>query len=247
MLGLSGHTHTWRWKATGKHPAAADYIDLQKGTPVLDAVAEWMTKGYAALQRNGSETAPAHSFRFWLRSAKKGMLVCGLSRDSSDRFGRPFPLLIAGEGPVKQCEMRWPTLPVLLSRTWERIERIAAQRFDDVKSFSDEIGRLDGPENESDAPRPAPGDAEAGRFPDDRLNDYRTEWRHTGRIVIDLDGLSEQNKDPAQTALWWHNRLSTCCPEMPRAVFWGGTVRRAFLVVIRQPLATDDFSTLWSI
>jgi len=245
VLGLGHHNHLWRWKASGKHPVANDYIDVQNGTPLTDAVADWMTKGYVELQHKGLSTKAAYSWRFWLRAAKKGALICGLARDSSDHIGRPFPLLIAGEGPVKNWEERWALLPALLSKTWGRIERIAAKRYDDLRGLSDEIGQLGAPENDHDI-NETEGGERGDALSDDHLNTYRTDWQRTGRIVIALNNL-QNGADPAETALQCHRHLWACCPEIPRAVFWGGTVQQAHLVVFRQPLAIDDFVALWSL
>ena len=98
MLGSLIKGPTWCWAAVGKHPVAADYIRLGNSTSLLDAVADWVAKGYDELLRMDGRSQDSHSWRFWLRGVKKDTLICGLCRDSSDRIGRPYPLMIMGEG-----------------------------------------------------------------------------------------------------------------------------------------------------
>jgi type VI secretion system ImpM family protein len=240
MLGIGNHNRAWCWNAVGKHPAAADYINVGAGAPVLDAVADWMTKGYEALQRENRPTREPHSWRFWLRGTRKDHLICGLGRDSSDRIGRPYPLLIVGEGPLKQWERQWPVLPALLARTWGRIERIAAHQYETLQALIDALTQLPSPAADEMICNEGPSSLMAP----ERLEACRTELHQTGRITIALnDG---QGSDPEARALAWHGLLKACCPDIPRAVFLGGNPRHAFLMVVREPLDTADFVRLWS-
>jgi type VI secretion system ImpM family protein len=241
MLGIGNHNRAWCWNAVGKHPAAADYIDLRAGTAILDAVTDWMRKGYDALQRASNPEREPHSWRFWLRGAQKGSLICGVGRDSSDRIGRPYPLFIVGEGSLKQWEQQWPLLPALLAKTWGRMERIAAHPYETLQALTDAVGQLASPladsaELDAAAPEPPASDC---------LDACRSELHHTGRIMIALNDGGDM--DPAARAMAWHGLLKRCCPDIPRAVFLGGNPRRAFLAVIQEPLSTADFVRLWSV
>lgn len=244
MLGLNRHNNIWCWKAIGKHPAAADYINLNSGTPLMDAIAEWVTKGYDGLVARGSASNGPYSWRFWFRGSKRGTLVCGVGRDSSDRIGRPYPLLVFGEGPLKGWEKRWMMLPLVLDRTWAQIERMASQRFSDLHELGEALKQLTPPQLET-----APNDADlhtAGDTPGPaKVERYRQALRQDGRVVVPLS--ESGNVEPGLAAMQWQGSLGACCPEAPRAVFLGGHPQRAFLALVQQPLATADFMTLWSV
>jgi type VI secretion system ImpM family protein len=241
MLGIGSHNRAWCWNAVGKHPAATDYISVRSGTAILDAVADWMSKGYDALQRENNPGRQTHSWRFWLRGAQKESLICGVGRDSSDRIGRPYPLFILGEGPLKHWERQWPLLPALLAKTWGNIERIGAQHYETLQALTDAVGELSSPIADGTVLDAAAPD----RVGSDRLEACRTELQHTGRIMIALN--DDGDMDPAARAMAWHGLLKRCCPDIPRAVFLGGNPRHAFLAVIQEPLRTADFVRLWSV
>lgn len=224
----------------GKHPAAADYISVRNGPSILDAVADWMTKGYESLHASGDPVKGPYSWRFWLRGVKKGSLICGLGRDSSDRIGRPYPLFIIGEGPLRKWEQQWPLLPAWLAATWERMEGVAAHRHDTLQELADAVRRLGSPGAETVAAEP-PVEAD---IPSDRLDACRTELQRSGRAMIALNDHAGGD-DPMTSVLAWHGFLKRCCPDIPRAVFLGGNPERIFLAVIQQPLATADFIRLW--
>jgi type VI secretion system ImpM family protein len=240
MLGINSHNRPWSWNAVGKHPAAADYINVRSGPSILDAVADWMTKGYDARQGNEGAARGPYSWRFWLRGARKGSLICGLGRDSSDRIGRPYPLFIVGEGPLKQWERRWPLLPALLAKTWGRIERIASQRYETLPDLTEAVRQLASPQTDGAAEPPA-----AATIAPERLDACRTELHQTGRTMIALNDAA--GPDPVTTALAWHGFLKVCCPDIPRAVFLGGNPYHVYLAVIQHPLGTADFVRLWSV
>ena len=149
MLGIGPSARTWCWKAAGKHPAAGDFVDVGQGTPLTDALAEWVNRGYFDLQRHGRVPAVPCSWRFWMQGGRKERLICGLVRDSSDRIGRPFPFMIAGEGPWERWERRWIDMPALLAGCWRRLERIASQRYVDLHELSIEVAGLGTPEPEN--------------------------------------------------------------------------------------------------
>lgn len=244
MLGLIGRNRPWHWAAMGKHPAAADYINIQGGTPLMTAVADWVTKGYEELQRGRPSSNCYYSWRFWLRSIQKGSLICGLGRDSSDRIGRPFPLLIMGEGPLKGWEKQWTSLPMALSRVWGRMERIAAHRYDDLKSLVGDLEQLSPPRIEDMNGHAHATDVNRA-IHEQRLGNCRLELEQNGKVLIPLNETPAPDIDAV--AVEWHGQLQRCCSEIPRAVFLGGTDRGAYMSVIRHPLSTSDFVQLWSV
>ena len=244
MLGIGRRDNIWRWKAIGKHPAAADYINVNSGTPMMDAIAEWMTKGYTGLPAGRPPTNGPYSWRFWFRGAKKGTLVCGVGRDSSDRIGRPYPLLIVGEGPLKGWEKQWTTLPLVLTKIWTHIERMAAHRYADIHELGESLSQLMPPHIESDVSE-AVGKAKADTIDPQTVERHLRTLREEGRVLVPLN--DRDAAEPEMAAVHWQGDLGACCPEVPRAVFLGGNPQRSFLALIQQPLATTDFTTLWSV
>lgn len=241
MLGLTGRNRPWRWKAVGKHPAAADYINIQGGTPLMEAVAEWVTKGYNDLQSSADPAAGYHSWRFWLHGTQKGSLICGVVRDSSDRIGRPFPILIVGEGQLKGWEKKWTLLPTMLAKTWTRMERIAASRYEELQALAYDLQQLIPPRLEEAL---EPGALDEGTR-SAHLGTCQAELQQTGRSMIPLNNGADADVD--MLAARWHAYLTVCCTEIPRAVFLGGSARTSYLTVIRQPLSTGDFIRMWRV
>jgi type VI secretion system ImpM family protein len=243
MLGSVSKGRSWCWAAVGKHPAATDYIRLGDSSALLDALAEWAAKGYDDLLRTNGRPQGIYSWRFWLRGVKKGSMICGLGRDSSDRIGRPFPLLIMGEGFVKGWEKHWLTLPERLNRIWKQLEYIASHRFDDARAMEEEIRGLQQPAEsvsdhagagwDEDNPFGAPTEA------------CRQQLLSDGFGLISLSGAHGLDSD--QLVRKGHARLAACCREIPRGVFIGGTPQRTCLAVVGHPLATADFVRLWSV
>jgi type VI secretion system ImpM family protein len=243
MLGSLGRSRRWCWAAVGKHPAAMDYIRLGDPSPLLDALADWAAKGYEELLRKAGRPPGPHSWRFWLRSVKKGELIYGLGRDSSDRIGRPFPLLIMGQGPLKGWEKHWDMLAGRLDRTWEHLEYIASHRFDGARSMEEEIlalrQRLPAalPPRVTKSPQPAPLDAAASAC--------RQQLLDGGFGMIRLNDGTGEDSDLA--IVQSHAALARCCRQIPRSVFIGGTVQHTYLAVVEHPLGAADFARLWTV
>jgi type VI secretion system ImpM family protein len=238
MLGSLIHMRAFSWTAVGKHPVAMDYIHLATASVLSQAVGDWMTKGYDQLNRRPQAVQGSHSFRFWIRGAHKGDLLIGLGRDSSDRIGRPYPLLIMGEGGLKGWERLWDQLPLRLDQTWRRMEAIASGRYDDIHSLTAALDRLNGPD-EAQHPVATPA-SERELVP----HACRDEMEGTGRTLIDLGPF--QTDDPAASVSRRLAIIKDWLREPPLAVFLGGTPRRSYLAVIVSPLGTDDFVRLWS-
>ncbi|MEJ2039091.1 MAG: type VI secretion system-associated protein TagF [Desulfosarcinaceae bacterium] len=242
MLGLTQDSH-WCWTVVGKHPAAADYINIDGGSPLMDALADWMAKGYDEINRTDRAGAGTYSWRFWLRGARKGGLVCGVVRDSSDRIGRPFPLLILGEGGLKKWEKQWELLPADLIKVWQRMESIAAHRYDDLNALADALRALV-PPNGPTLPGRGEAVAVAGEMPSG-LDECRLQLRDNGRAMVHLRPSGDM--DALDSARQWHLLLKACCADVPRAVFWGGTPARTYMAVFSNALSTQDFVKLWTI
>jgi type VI secretion system protein VasJ len=242
MLGTISTACAFQWTIAGKHPAAADFIRLGAQSAVLDAVANWVAKGYDAVQQGRHSLQTGCSWRFWLRGAKKQTLICGLCRDSSDRIGRPYPFLIMGEGILKGMDKTWPVLPAQLEKVWSAMEYIAAHRFDDLQVMADEFNVLD---MAAAANRPVAGsDRQACLAVDGRMDHCRDNLLTSGWGLISLSDGKDQ--DLTKAAVHCHARLQECCSDIPRAVFLGGPARHSYIMVLQQPLTTYDFIRLWT-
>lgn len=234
----------WCWAAAGKHPAAADYIRLGDASALLDAVCDWVAKGYDEVLRAKGRPQGSHSWRFWLRGVRKGALICGLSLDSSDRIGRPYPLMIMGEGPLKGWEKNWMKLPDQLNRTWQKLEFIASRRFDDARAIEDEIRSLTPPQAEAPDNNDSAKDDNAKIEIGAQVQQCRRQLQSTGFGSISLNSLGGADTD--QTIMQCHERLVDCCLDIPRGVFIGGTPQQTYICIIDHPLAATDFIQLWT-
>lgn len=210
----------------------------------MDAIAEWMTKGYSGLPPERPPESGPYSWRFWFRGTKRGTLVCGVGRDSSDRIGRPYPLLILGEGLLKGWEKQWTVLPVLLARTWTQIEKAASQRYADIHELGASLKQLAPPQIEA-PPSDLIGQKMSDRVGRETVDRHKRSLKQEGRVLVPLN--DDDAVAPDMAALQWQGDLGACCPEVPRAVFLGGNPQRSFLALIQQPLATADFVALWSV
>jgi type VI secretion system ImpM family protein len=236
-------THRWNWVAVGKHPAAKDYIRFGGVSPLLDAVARWSAKGYQQLHGGKDRQSKFYSWRFWLKGVKKGTLVCGLGRDSSDSIGRPYPLLIMGEGLLKGWENDWTLLPKRLENSWNRMEFVAAHRYDSAAAMEEKIRQFTSPANDTVGLGELPKEASSDSCGIDLTQCSRQ---------IDQDGFgmihfkAAYGVDPGLLAQGVHARLRECCQEIPRGVFIGGTLQQTFLAVVQHPLVQQDFVRLWT-
>jgi len=245
MLGSVIKGRYWSWTAVGKHPAAADYIRLGDSSSLLDALADWVAKGYDELLRQNDRPQGFHSWRFWLRGVKKDTLICGLGRDSSDRIGRPYPLTIMGEGHLKGWEKSWFMLPMQLNRSWKVLEHIASRRFDDARAMEEEIRGLNAPQPAAwDNPDALVDDRQKALF-DDQVQSCRKTLLSSGFAMISLSCIDGVDSELAVAQ--FHERLNRCCKAIPRGVFIGGTPQHTYITVIEHPLATADFVRLWSV
>ncbi|WP_083456635.1 type VI secretion system-associated protein TagF [Desulfosarcina cetonica] len=97
MLGRLIGRQRWSWAAFGKHPATKDYFQIQVATPLAHAFSRWVEAGFGRMDENDRRHRVC-SWRFWSRGLKKGSMVGGLGRSSADGIGRPYPLVLLGEG-----------------------------------------------------------------------------------------------------------------------------------------------------
>lgn len=248
MLGLSRTQRRWRWAACGKHPAAGDYLRLGDSFPTARILADWMEKGYPS--SSGAETASAGvkmacGWRFW-SAGEKGNLACGLVRDSNDSIGRPYPLLVVGEGPLRAWQESWENIPSACERAWSYIEYCVTKNCRDLKQLEREILNTPSPTDdwagseglpeifsESLSP-PFPGGFDCV-IPVVRGVDYD---------VFHFTAHHTSGKIDAVTVL--HRLLKESQRTVPAAFFVGGSFEQTCAVRFNRPLRYSDFEILWS-
>jgi len=252
-LGTVESSSQWHWIAYGKHPVAGDFFGLGEKAGILHAFSDWMEKGYHALAAQRPFPATLFSWRFWAKGSGKQSLVCGLVKDSTDRVGRPYPLLIAGTGPLKGWQERWDLLPFACERSWNQIESLSIRRFQDLKQLQEEIRKIRGP-----APQWPEYDAERKNLEKSELisgsgvsswepHDFGTleaGLREEKEIMVYLD--EKYPHDQLTLSCLYHSAFKARSPVLPNAVFMGGTLETTYLAVFQRPLTSADFVKLWS-
>jgi type VI secretion system protein VasJ len=253
VLGAVIAPERWRFAAFGKHPGAKDYLRLGSTTPILTGIADWVDKGYAGIEGKKKGMADAASWRFWSKGFGPEALVCGVVRDSVDRLGRPYPLLVLGTGALRDWEGHWDLLPYACLPVWERIEYLGAQRYEEIGRFESAIRGLHAPVPEwADYSgrrdrEVAPSEVRSGMAVPDVASDHGGKDVDPGGAsrFIRLDG--GFGRDPFPAAVVWQTRLRRDDAESPNAVFFGGTISRAYLGVFRKPLSSPDFARIWNV
>jgi len=240
----------WNWGAYGKHPVGRDYFRVGPDDPFLQAFSDWVEGGYRKLNPERGSNTLFCSWRFWARGPKKGSLVCGVGRDSSDSIGRPYPFLILGTGTLKGWEDNWDLLPDVCVGTWTQMEYMSAKRFSDFEQFESEVRHIKPPEAEwSKLKSKEEGKAGASSQNSLSLNDRDVEEMITSlsqdkALFIPLD--SGPSGDPHFLAGLWHSLLKSRINDIPSTVFMGGSSEGTFLAVFKRALAPADFVRLWS-
>ena len=254
---LGSVKQTWNWIGSGKHPAAGDYFKVGQFTPVLDAVAGWLENGFGRLveARKKASDSPysQNSWRFWIRGSKAGHMVVGVVKDSSDSLGRPYPLLIAGTGPLKNCEAHWELLPFACEKIWAQMEYLGTGQYDGVEQIEERVAHIyppagdclkTGSQGETAAGQPGVEEPPRGLVDIRRIEDLIASLVHMPEFVVPMD--LDRVDDPLQAAGMLHKVLKKVLPALPNALFMGGAPDRACLAVFQRPLSPQDVTRLWS-
>ncbi len=253
MLGLGKSKDPWNWGAYGKHPVGRDYFRVGTDDPFLRAFSDWAGNGYQKVDHQNKAVSGLNSWRFWARGPKKGNLLCGVGRDSSDGIGRPYPLLIMGTGPLKGWEDHWDLLPLVFEKTWTRIESLATGRFMDLKQLEDDVLNINPPASKwNDLEREIGHAGEFGsslydRFKGD-MGDVYERIKKLGEQQSALIPLNRGQFDGNFDFLSLLNSLvkKTYGKAVPNSIFMGGIPDKTYLAVFMRPLVSDDFNRLWS-
>ncbi|RJP44577.1 MAG: DUF2094 domain-containing protein [Desulfobacteraceae bacterium] len=247
MLGIGGLNKKWQWGICGKHPVVKDYFKIGNFMPALDALENWMQKGYGEVSKRSGHDAGICSWRFWARGIKKKELIAGIVKDSYDTIGRPFPLLVLGNGVLEEWERNWECLPVFFEKLWESLEYLTTRRLNGLHDLENAIISIKSPENNPErfgeikdtlnriSPEPA-DESNAQQTPGALLKEQMA--------IISMD----EKGGPAYSfrAGKWSSLSKTYAEEAPKTVFIGGTEKKHYLALFRRPINTEDFIRLWS-
>lgn len=238
MLDTGKSIKRWHWAGAGKHPVATDFIQVGEAFPLFTALSQWMERGYQGLP--GDEKALSmHTWRFWARGIKKGHVACGLLRDSCDRLGRPYPLLITGTGELEKWENHWEMLPLACEAAWTQMESFATTRFRDVDEMRNDLTSLRPPSNQ---------------WSHFGGNDFATHSSSPPRKLIEDLGADETillplellaSHEQKMQILAWHRLLKNHLREMPNVVFMGAIADNPYLFIGKRALVSGDFQRLW--
>ena len=251
MLESVRSPHDWQWSVTGKHPAFTDYFELGRPLPLTKTFFGWLRKGHAMVVSRRRDGRNDHSWRFWSRGIDRGSLVCGLIRDSGDGLGRPYPLLVIGQGPLDAWEDHWDLVPLACQRTWRQMEDISRESFHDLGDLERTLSGVPSPEpawerlgQEKDriGHDDFPG---SGSFDSDETVKRVFEEHEEGDIFfIPLNQIPAN--DISRSAVNWHVAMGDYLHTPPNAVFMGGTPDKGYLAIYRRALSAGDFVRLWS-
>ncbi len=250
MLGKLIGGSSWDWAAFGKHPVAKDYFQLNVVSPMASAFASWVDAGFRRIPEDDRRNVVC-SWRFWAKGQKRGSTICGLGKSSSDSIGRPYPMMIIGEGALDKWEKTWQLMLAGLRETWEIIEYETTRRLKSLEQLEKQLLRMPSPHRQWKLTRQmAPNEWATSLQEYERkivLSDVKHKVRQLeidGHLIIPLDG--KDGSDPFQLAGAWHVALKNCDATIPHTVFMGGRPDNNVLAMYIRPLVADDFSELWS-
>lgn len=255
MLGLGRNKVEWHWAACGKHPQGKDYFRFDVTSPLQSAFAAWMDQGFSSLPDHSDVRRAICFWRFWAKGVKKGQLVCGMLKASSDGIGRPYPLLIVGVGSCNAWEKNWEHLPRMFEATWQQAEYIASKRFARLQELADALRRIRPPEQNcpegigkqefgSGYPMSDGSLVDAIGTPEDvehhvnRLKSQQELWIAIG---------DQPFEKPSLVPVLWGVQCKRHGLDVPQAFFLGGSPGKAFVAVFARPLRQKDFIRLWSV
>jgi len=253
MLGIGKPKNRWNWAACGKHPVARDYFRLSLNTSLLAAFERWVEKGYQVLSSKQLSTQCMYSWRFWAKGIKKGNLICGVAKDSSDSIGRPYPLIIMGDGMLDGWEDHWDLLPHAFETTWDQIEYISSRRFENLKGLEYEVCAIKNPkpdwlewksQSRNQGKLQSLTNALTISKDNDQVKEKADCLAKKMECLVPLD--IQIDEDPLDIASHWNSLLKVNSSDVPNAVFLGGVPEKRFLAVFNRSLNASDFVGLWS-
>ena len=244
MLGIGSSKPNFELVAHGKHPAFDDYFSLNTDSPLAKALSAWVENG-AKLNGNNPKNKLIRSYRFWVRGIKKGEIVLGIIRDSSDRMGRFYPLLLLAKGIVKNWEEHWNYIFKRFDTIFRALEEVAASRYENFREFETKLIQIRSPEV-SVTPGPVDKTRGESRLPD-KMKDWFEKEGESGVLRLSmatlLNRIEASSGKPARSRWGLFKKK----PRVPSVVFQGGLPENPELSIYARPLKTEDFFDLFNI
>ena len=244
MLGIGKPKTNFELAAYGKHPAFNDFFSINTDSPLTRALSAWVEKG-AKLNENKDRKRQIRSFRFWVRGIKKGDLVLGIIRDSSDRMGRLYPLLVLAKGFVQGWEKNWNYMFNRFETVFRSLEDFTAARYENFREFETKLTQIRIPEllctNH-------PGvEIEKGSILPEKMIAWFEKNGGKGALALPIATLLNNFESfPRKHDRTWHG-LFKPTPQGPGAVFQGGLPDNPILTIYARPLKTEDFFDLFNL
>lgn len=230
---------SWNWFVWGKHPGIPDFLFAGEKTPLFQQFTRWVDTGFSRVDAQLKTKSRHCSWRFWTRGAGEDV-VCGLVRNSCDNYGRSFPLLWLGSGPLEGWTINRSLLPFAFESAWKHFEYLAAARCGSIPEINDALRLI---------PPPAP----CWREYQQRIHDapdlltresFEESIRDGGRLYKIDCSLPEQLP---RDLCFCSSMVATSANKAPGAVFIGETGTRIAVAMIDNTLLPADFTWLWSI
>ncbi len=242
MLGV-GKSAAWQWLIAGKHPAARDFFTVGKQTPMTEALANWIRRGAEQLAGSKERLSASCSWRFWFQTPKRGIITCGLVRNSCDSVGRLYPLLLMGSGSLNDWEDNWELLPVTCEGLWGQMEQLTARNYNTLKRLEADLTTLR-------PPRPSwQGITPAKVIPEDKqkLCEFVAEHLRSfeAEQAIFLPLANGNSADLFEVISYLHLLFKERISEVPNAGFLGGPLEQPALALFKRPLNIHDFKRMW--
>jgi type VI secretion system protein VasJ len=241
VLGRVKTARIWQWGAYGKQPWARDYFKVGSVFPALNGFADWIEKGYNTVVTKSAPVGKQHSWRFWTRETRQDHVVCGVIKDSRDALGRPYPFMIIGTGPLDGWEKKWDLFPFVFDNAWGQIEYLCTRMYTDPRVLEAEVSSIRSP-----VPEWSRFAEERGRLMAESTDLNPSGQLFQGREAEGFMRIDEQPHDCFKTISMCHEAIKRGADSPPNAVFMGGTLERTYFAHFRRPLATSDFTRLWS-
>ena len=254
MLGSVRVANSWKLAAFGKHPALKDYFSLDIGEQLVQGFSEWVKSGFHMAAARKKVSNIICSWRFWMKGPQKDGLACGLVKDSSDRFGRRYPIVIMGSGILMDWEEHWDLLPLACEASWVQMEYLSIRPFSRLEQFEEELQRLQIPIPQWRELAERRGSLkESSMLPG--FQGFPPIWEdgerkltlpiQDSKFFLSLDDGSFP--DSAEAVNFWHFLLRRKLKGIPKAIFVGGTSEKIFLGVFKRPLISADFHEMWMV
>ena len=190
----------------------------------MNFLARLVEKGYGSAT---TKDESHHSWRFFLRGNGKGMISCGILRDSMDSINREYPLLVVGSGMLPGWEGKWDEMFTWFAPVFSKVEYFLSRKISSLDELKTGISKLGEP-----AISPSTAGNEISRPVQDEKNGFIT--LHEG-----------DESELAAQIFNYLTRLKKYSPSPPLAVFVGGKSDETKLCVFRERLDSSDIAKLW--